>query len=104
MKLYIAVLDTVPDDVVPLVVAHAVLAAHLKFQGKSSYQEWLDHSFKKCIVRVNAAEFSKIYALENVHVGYESTVLNSEYCVAVVCPSPEVPNVLRFAKLWKSSQ
>ena len=31
MKLYVAVLDGCPDYMVPTVVAHAVLGAHLKF-------------------------------------------------------------------------
>jgi hypothetical protein len=52
VKLYIAVLDEVPDYMVPTLVAHAVLSAHLIFVDKPSYQEWIT-GFKKCVVRVN---------------------------------------------------
>lgn len=35
-KLYIAVLDTVPSYMVPTLVAHSVLGAHLTFNNKSN--------------------------------------------------------------------
>ena len=34
MKLYIAVLDEVPDHMVPVLVAHAILGAHIEFSKK----------------------------------------------------------------------
>ena len=60
MKLYIAVLDEFPDYMTPTLVAHAVLAAHLKFQDDTVYQRWLVETHKKCVVRVNQKEFDKI--------------------------------------------
>lgn len=102
MKLYIAVLDRFPDHMVPTLVAHSMLSAHLKFSGNSEYDEWLTKSFKKCVVRVNNREFSKISQLDHVHVGHENKTLGGEpSCVVVMPSSGEVPNVLKFAKLWK---
>lgn len=102
MKLYIAVLDEFPDHMVPTLVAHSVLNAHLKFQGDDRYEEWW-HSFKKCVVRVNQKEFDKISQLRLVHLGHEKHTLDGKMSCAVVCPYrvDEVPNVLKFAKLWK---
>lgn len=100
-KLYIAVLDEFPDYMTPTLVAHSVIAAHIKFTGMSEYDEWLRNSFKKCVVRVNQKEFNKISALPNVHLGHENTTLDGRKACAVVCPSQEIPNVLKFAKLWK---
>jgi hypothetical protein len=100
-KLYIAVLDAFPDFMVPTLVAHSVLAAHLKFSNDESYQAWLKDSFKKCVVRVNQKEFDKIAALDNVHLGHENSTLEGKPSCAVVCPRAELPNVLKFAKLWK---
>ncbi|WP_333667783.1 hypothetical protein [Acinetobacter guillouiae] len=43
LKLYIAVLDEMPDFMVPTLVAHAVLAAHLQFvqdANVESYKNW----------------------------------------------------------------
>lgn len=103
MRLYIAVLDEFPDYMVPTLVAHSVLNAHMKFEGDVLYQEWLNTSFKKCVVRVNRKEFEKISALHNVHLGHENNTLGGAKSCAVVCPvrNEDLPNVLKFAKLWK---
>lgn len=101
MKMYIAVLDDFPDYMTPTLVAHAVLAAHLEFQNNINYTYWFCHSFKKCVVRVNQKEFDKIAQLPLVYLAHESTTLEGQKACAVVCPSKEVPNVLKFAKLWK---
>lgn len=100
MKMYIAVLDEFPDYMTPTLVAHAVLAAHISFQNNSDYQKWLAESFKKVTLRVNQKEFDKIAALDNVYLGHENHTLDARKSCAVVCPREEIPNVLRFAKLW----
>lgn len=103
MKLYIAVLDEVPDYITPTLVAHAVLGAHLVHVGKPTYDEWLKDSFKKCVVRVNRKEFGKISQLPDVYLGHENRTLNGEKscAVPVPCADADLPNVLKFAKLWK---
>lgn len=104
MKMYIAVLDEFPDYMTPTLVAHAVLGAHLKFRDDGYYNHWLEHSFKKCVVRVNQKEFDRIAALPKVYLGHEKNTLDGRKSCAVVCPysiSAEPPNVLKFAKLWK---
>ena len=114
MKMYICVLDEFPDYMVPTLVAHAVLSAHLKFgvvaheQGSDwvlypHYMNWIKNSFKKCVVRVNQREFDKIAALPYTYLGHENNTLGGRKSCAVVCPMPdaELPNVLKFAKLWK---
>jgi hypothetical protein len=102
-KMYIAVLDEFPDYMTPTLVAHSVLEAHIRFQGVDSYQDWLHNSFKKCVVRVNRKEFDKICELDFVYIGYELHTMDSENACVVVCPTfdgVQVPNVLKFAKLW----
>ena len=102
MKLYIAVLDEFPDYMTPTLVAHTVLNAHEKFKDNINYQKWFQSSFKKCVVRVNRKEFEKISKLPLVHLGHENNTLNGQPSCAVVCPYiEELPNVLKFAKLWK---
>lgn len=100
-KMYIAVLDQFPDYMTPTLVAHAVLGAHLVFNGKSEYQDWLNSSFKKCVLRVNQKEFDRISGLPDVFLGHENSTLGGRPSCAVVCPREEMPNVLKFAKLWK---
>lgn len=103
MRLYIAVLDEFPDYMTPTLVAHAVLGAHLKFNDNPQYKDWLTNSFKKCVVRVNRKEFEKIRNLPDVYLGHENNTLNGEKSCAVVLPTVDklLPNVLKFAKLWK---
>ena len=100
MKLYIAVLDTVPTHMVPVLVAHAVVTAHLTFDKHPMYQYWLLNSFKKVVLKVNAKEFDKILALPDTSRSHENTVLQGSTSCAVVCPRVELPRVLQFAKLW----
>ena len=100
--MYIAVLDEFPDFMVPTLVAHSVLAAHLTFQDDIVYQDWLMNSFRKVVLRVNQKEFDKIAALDYVYLGHENKTLDGKKSCAVVCPlDGETPNVLKFAKLWK---
>lgn len=100
--MYIAVLDEFPDFMVPTLVAHAILAAHLQFQDDIVYQDWLMNSFRKVVLRVNQKEFDKIAALDRVYLGHENKTLDGKKSCAVVCPlDSDVPNVLKFAKLWK---
>lgn len=107
MKLYIAVLDQVPDHMVPVLVAHAVLGAHIHIFRNSMPEyfklynnEWLPKSFKKVVVKVNQKEFDKIAALPEVYLAHENTTLEGRKSCAVILGIPELPNVLKFAKLW----
>lgn len=106
-KLYIAVLDEVPDHMVPVLVAHAVLGAHMWFTTEAPepemicWSDWLDHSFRKVVLKVNRKEFHKIITLNGVFTAHENTTLNAEKSCAVVCPRAEYPNVIKFAKLWQ---
>ena len=113
LKLYIAVLDEVPDHMVPVLVAHAVLGAHLEFgqdyhsnQGlyilnKCAYKNWLKDSFRKVVLKVNRKEFEKIKQIPYTFLAHENTTLGGEKSCAVVCPRTEYPNVIKFAEMWQ---
>ena len=110
LKLYIAVLDEVNDGMVPTLVAHSMLGAHQEWVGvrpgnydTDLYSKWFGESFRKCVVRVNRKEFEKIKQFDKVYLGHENTTLGGEKSCAVVYPvwSNNLPNVLKFAKLWK---
>ena len=108
-KMYICVLDAVPDHMVPTLVAHAVLRHHLTEQQQvelsdyDRYIEWLNTSFRKCVVRVNRKEFGKISQLSNVVESWENTTLNGEVSCLTIIASTHDHNVLRYAKLWEPS-
>lgn len=104
MRLYIAVLDEFPDYMVPTLVAHSVLGAHLRFATQyEDYDRWLNCSFKKCVIRVNQKEFDKICALHHTYKGHEIHTLDGRpsCAIPIPCESDVLPNVLKFAKLWK---
>lgn len=103
IKLYIAVLDDFPDYMVPTLVAHSVLGAHIKFCDEARYCYWLTNSFKKCVVRVNQKEFDKICQLPDVYLGHENKTLGGikSCAIPLPCYNIDLPNVLKFAKLWK---
>jgi len=105
LKMYIAVLDEAPDYMVPTLVAHSILSAHMKFNVHTMYHEWLCTSFRKVVVKVNRKEFEKIRDTLECHLGHENTILNAEPSCAVVLPvsSDNIPNVLKFAKTWKTN-
>lgn len=102
-KMYIAVLDDVGDFMVPTLVAHAVLGAHLHFDMDETYQDWLVNSFRKVVLRVNRKEFEKIRTTQHCYEAHENSTLNAEKSCLVVLPveSDDIPNVLKFAKMWK---
>lgn len=109
MKMYIAVLDEFPVYMTPTLVAHAVLR-HNEEQtiGPSDkgtpyqilYEDWITESFKKCVVSVNQKEFDKICSLPNVTVSHENNTLGGKKSCAVIVVGEEIPNVLKFARLW----
>lgn len=112
MKMYIAVLDEFPDFMTPTLVAHAVLGHHhdsyvddFPWLPKTAYQTmydaWFYTSFKKVVLRVNQKEFDKISQLENVGLFHENNTLEGKKACAVIVVDDEVPNVLKFAKVWK---
>lgn len=105
-KMYIAVLDQVPDFMVPTLVAHSVINGHRLFEGSEVYDDWLLNSFKKVVLRVNTKEFEKIRTTLECWEGHENTTLGGIPSCLVVMPvkSDNVPNVLKFAKLWKPKE
>ena len=104
MRLYIAVLDSVPDHMVPVLVAHTMLNAHVHFTNINSiqYKEWFD-IFKKCVVKVNQKQFNKIAELNNTWLGHENKTLGGIKSCAIPepCSDENLPKVLKFAPLWK---
>jgi hypothetical protein len=121
LKTYIAVRDDVPDDLVPLIVAHAILSAnevwgydqflglaphHAKAREHAAmWQLWKRHSFKKVVVRVTPEEFDFIESYFNTVACYEENVLGADDCVTVVLPlwkdeDRERARYLRELPLW----
>lgn len=108
--MYIAVLDEFTCHMTPTLVGHAVLRHHIAwFNGdidKELYQNWINASFRKVVLRVNQKEFDKIKELPNTVQSWENTTLGGKpSCVTVVVDTEvDFPNVLKFGKLWKPKE
>jgi hypothetical protein len=88
---------------VPVLVAHSAIGAHIQMLGDDNYDKWLSESFKKCVCRVNEKEFKKISEIEGTYLGHENHTLGGIKSCAVPIPveNDDLPNVLKFAKLWR---
>ena len=109
LKMYIAILDEVPDKMAITLALHTILNADAEFTEQDTdewrdmdYLDWRENSYRKVTIRVNRKEFEKIKQL-NCYLGHENTTLNGEKSCAVVYPvwSDKLPNVLKFAKMWE---
>lgn len=103
-KMYICVHENVPDYMTPTLVAHATLRHHLKYQNDDTYTDWLNNSFRKCVVKVNQKEFNKILKLPNIECSFENTVMNAETSCITIIADTDDHKVLKFSKLWKPFQ
>ena len=112
--LYIGILDTVPSQMVPVLVAHSVMNADTAYQDRERYAEavdryldWKLNSFRKCTLSVNEKEFGRLCQLHpGVFTGYENTVLGGAPSCVIPLPynREDRPNVLRYARLWEPQQ
>jgi peptidyl-tRNA hydrolase len=107
LKMYICVREEVPAFMVPTLVAHTVLNNDTAYNNSCNwnhiehYYEWKHESFKKCVVKVNEKEWSKILQIPFVFLGHENSTLGGEKSCAIPPIMFEYPNVIKFAKLWK---
>lgn len=100
MKMYILVKDDLPQGMVPLITAHASLAAYLKFEDTPETQEWVSGTFYKVICQVNEKEFTKAQEFEDHVVLTESALQNQEVALAFK-PRKEWPKPFKFYKLYR---
>lgn len=100
MKMYIVIRDDVPDNFVPVICGHASLVCYLRHKDDYRMIDWLNASFKKCVVSANG-RWDEI--LEYTDWGYEviteSALGGSEVALAFV-PCNDHP-VLKKLPLWK---
>ncbi len=100
MKMYILVRDDVPLGFAMVAVAHASLAAYLKFQDRPEVKAWLSGPFFKAVCKVNAKEFEKAKLVED-HVVLSEAALNHQEVALAFCPRHEWPRMFKFLKLYR---
>ena len=100
MKMYILVKEDLPVGFALVAVAHASLAAYLKFEDRPEVKEWLSGPFKKTICKVNEKEFEKAKTFEDSVVMTESALDGKEVAIAF-CPREQWPKPFKFYRLYK---
>ena len=98
MKMYILVRDSIPLGFAVVGVAHASLAAYLKFHDTDAVKLWLAGPFAKAVCRVSDADFEKAKEAGDYVVITESALGGQETTVAFK-PRDEWPKGFRFMKL-----
>ena len=99
MKMYIVIKLGTPDNLTPVITAHAALACYLKYETDKDMVDWVNGVFKKVICTATEKEFELLKNESRNIVLTESTVGDSEVCIAF-CPRPKYSNKLKYLKMW----
>jgi peptidyl-tRNA hydrolase len=100
MKMYILVKEEIPLGIAMVGVAHASLAAYLKFKDTPEVSSWLSGPFYKAVCKVNAKEFENAKQVEDHIIITESSLGNQEVAIAFK-PREEWPKMFKFLRLYK---
>lgn len=100
MKMYLLVKDSVPVGYALVAVAHASLAAYLKYQEREEVKQWLSGPFYKTVCKVTAQEFEHAKQ-EPDHVVITESALDGEEVALAFCPRDEWPKMFRFLRLYR---
>lgn len=98
-KMYICIKQSLPSHKV-LGAAHGVLIAHLKFQERPEYQEWLRNSFRKVVCEVTDEEFEGLKS-ESDYITVTESGLDGIEIALVFCPRPQWPDKFKKFPLLK---
>ena len=103
MRMYILIKHDVPDDLGPLIAAHASLAVYLKNADSELVTEWLEKSFKKAICTVNEKEFNTAKQISGAVVLTESALDGREVAIAFPPMSDsDRPKAFKYYRLWRA--
>ena len=100
LKMYILVRDDVSTGHAVVGVAHASLAAYLRFRDAPETLEWVGGVFYKTVCRVTAAEFEAAKNVED-HVVITEAALGGAETVVAFRPRVEWPKAFKFFRLFK---
>ena len=101
LKMYILVRDDVPLGFAMVAVAHASLAAYLKFKDEPDMQQWLSGPFFKAVCKVSPKEFERAKSVDDHVVITESALDDREIAIAFA-PRQAWPKMFRFLSLYRS--
>ena len=101
MKMYILVLDTVPNEFVPVESAHSSLACYLKYKDDTDMIQWVTNDFDKVVCKVNIKEFEIAKKNYDKYVILTESRLNDDTVSIAFCPTKEYHKCFKFFKMWR---
>lgn len=104
MKMYILVLDSVPDSFVPVMTAHSSLINYKRFEQHETMIEWMETSFKKVVCRVTQKEFDKAKASCMDYTITTEDNLHDMQCTITFRPRETWPESFKYLRLWKPKE
>jgi hypothetical protein len=81
-------------------VAHASLAAYLKFQDTPEVKLWLSGPFKKAVCKVTDEQFEQAKSCPD-HVVITESALGGDEVALAFRPREEWPKAFQFFKLYR---
>lgn len=97
--MYIIIKKETPDQLVPVIAAHASLACYKKFETNENMIKWINGIFKKVVCIADETEFNQLKNETDFVLLTESSLDNKEVCLAF-CPREEYPKKFKFLKMW----
>lgn len=101
LVMYILVREAVPVGNAIVAVAHASLAAYLRFKDSPEVAEWLSGPFYKTVCMVNEREFELAKECPDHVVMMESSLGGAEVAIAFR-PRMEWPKAFKFFRLYRT--
>lgn len=98
--MYILVKAGIPVGFALVAVAHASLAAYLKFAESAEIKAWLSGPFYKTVCQVDAAQFEQAKGFADHVLITESALGGAEVALAFK-PREEWPKAFRFYPLYR---
>ena len=99
MKMYILLKESVPNNLAPVIAAHASLACYKKFEKDSDMEIWINSIFRKVVCKVNNIEFENSKSEPKNLTLTESALNNEEVCI-VFCPRNEYSKQFKYFRMW----
>jgi hypothetical protein len=99
--MYILVGDDVELGFALVAVAHASLAAYLRFRDHPDVAAWLAGPFKKVICKVNVAEWDGAKGAAEDHVVITESALDGREVALAFRPRAEWPKRFQFLRMFR---
>ena len=93
LKMYVCIKQSLPHHKV-VAAAHGPLQAHLEFQNRPVYQEWLTASFRKVVCEVTDDQFETLKMIPD-HIMVTEDTWDDKELALVFCPRESWPPEFR---------